>query len=183
MPVTKKEKPVFSLEPHTPQGRNPVRGSEFHENEPQSLHRRIQISQLHISESFPSPPTPPNHSPRFQPPPACPSLHLLAQNCRRSYGGVHPGFRPTPQGTEKGALPPSVAELRLQSGNGSFHIAPPSPVLLGSKHKGSGYRAISKFPHCANGRRKGAAQWVRSHLLCVLPTAQGQTRASKALKR
>lgn len=50
-----KGKPAFSLAPHTPQGRNPVRISEFHENEPQSLHRLIQISQLHMSESFPHP--------------------------------------------------------------------------------------------------------------------------------
>lgn len=175
MPVTKKEKPVFPLEPHTPQGRNPVRGSEFHENEPQSLHRWIQISQLHVSESSPLPLLPTTApGPNLLHALLCTSwLRVLADS-----PGVHAGFGPTPQGTAKGAPKPRVAELRLQSGSGSFHIAPPSPVLLGSEHQGSGYRAISKFPPCAKGRRKGAAQWVRSHLLCVrlcvLPTAQGQ---------
>lgn len=49
-----------------------------------------------------------------------------------------------------------MAEQRLRSGDG-FHIAPPSPVLLDSKHKGSGYRAISKFPRFQNSpdRAKG----------------------------
>lgn len=65
----------FSPEPHTPEGRNPMRGSEFHENEPQSLHRLIQISQLHISESLPHP-----SKPQPQVLTLCPHLCLLAQN-------------------------------------------------------------------------------------------------------
>ncbi|CAK7291471.1 hypothetical protein VULLAG_LOCUS1916 [Vulpes lagopus] len=69
----------FSPEPHTPEGRNPVRGSEFHENEPQSLHRLIQISQLHISESLPHP-----SKPQPQVLTLCPHLCLLAQNRGRS---------------------------------------------------------------------------------------------------
>lgn len=47
------------------------------------------------------PPTPPNHSPRFQPPPACPSLHLLAQNRRRSYGGA-PWIQASAPGNREG---------------------------------------------------------------------------------
>ena len=45
---------MFLLEPHTPQGRNPVRGSLLHENEPQNPQRWIQISQLHISVLLPT---------------------------------------------------------------------------------------------------------------------------------
>lgn len=92
--------------------------------------------------------------------------------------------------TEKGALGPRVAEQRLRSGDGSFHTAPPSPVLLDSKHKGSGYRAISKFPRFPNspdrakGRREEAAQWVRSHLLWGPSVSLAHCpKASKALKR
>lgn len=131
-----------------------MRGSEFHENEPQSLHRLIQISQLHISESFPHP-----SQPEPQVPILCPPLFLPAQN-RRSNVKATRGvccIQSNPHLTEKGALRPRVAEQRLKSGDGSFHTAPPSPVLLDSKHKGSGYRAISKFPRFQNSpdRAKG----------------------------
>lgn len=78
---------MFSLEPHIPQGRNPVRGSEFHENEPQSLHGLIQISQLHISESFPNLSHP--SKPQAQVPTLCPPLLFLARNLRRLYRGAH----------------------------------------------------------------------------------------------
>lgn len=80
-------------------------------------------------------------------------------------------FGPVPYLTEKGAVRPRVAELRLKSDDGSFHIAPPSPVLLGSKHQGSGYRAISKFPRpCQRGAGESRAVGEKS----PVNPAQGQ---------
>lgn len=94
--VTKKEKLVFPLNPTPPppaQGRYPVRGSEFHENEPQSLHRLIQISQLHIPESLPHP-----SQPQPQVPTLCPPLCLLAQNrgSKLRLPGEYAVFSPIP---------------------------------------------------------------------------------------
>lgn len=160
---------AFCLEPHTPQGRNPVRGSAFHENEPPSPHRLIQLSQLHISESFPHPSRP--SQPQAWVPARCPPLCLGALKLRRmlSPQGVCTLFGPAAHLTEKGSLGPRVAELRLKSGNGSStqHLLPQSSWAANTRGLATGQ--FQNSPERARGRREGAAQWVRSHLLLCVP--------------
>lgn len=83
---TKKEKPVFSLNPRHP--RAEIQGEEVSS---MRVNHKVFTDGSKFpsctSESFPLP-TPPNRSPRSQPL-ACPSLHLLAQNLSRFSRDAH----------------------------------------------------------------------------------------------
>ena len=60
-----------------------------------------------------------------------------------------------------------MAELRLKSGNGSFHIAPPSQSSWAANTRGLAPGQFQNSPESARGEEGGgggSAQWVRSHL-------------------
>lgn len=154
MPVTTKEKPVFPLAPHTPQGRNPARGSEFHENEPQSLHRWIQISQLHISASSPLPLLP-TTAPGPNLPPACPSLHLLAQQLSRFSRGAC-WIRAHTPGNSGGGPPARSGRAEVAIRLWIFPHRTSLPSSPGQRAQGVWLQGDFKIPTLCQGEEEGS---------------------------
>lgn len=115
----------------------------------------------------PSPPTPPNHSPRFQPPPACPSLHLLAQNCRRSYGGctLDSGQRPREQ--RRGLTPAQRGRAELAIRQWIFPHSTSLPSSPGQQTQGVWLQGDFKIPTLCQPEEEGSrAVGEKSPALC-----------------
>lgn len=133
-----------------------------------SLTRRIQISQLHFSESFPHPSC--SSKPMVQGSTSAFPCICISRPALRSVKATrgHGLFSLITYWTGKVSSGPGT-EHRLKSGDSSSHRALFSPVLLGSQHKGSSYRVISKLSRPCQKKKGGGRehpQWVRSHLPC-----------------